>query len=70
MSNVEKMFTHLGKTTKVIGKNRTKTYNEMYDYVSKLQDSGDLKTHGNYLNSNQLAESIYEKIKPLVNIKN
>ena len=70
MSNVKKMFAHLGKTTKVIGKNRTRIYNEIYDYISELQDSGDLKTHGNYLNSNQLAESIYEKKYYLKDLEN
>ena len=61
MSKIKKMFAHQGKTTKVIGKNRTKIYNEIYDYISNLQDSGDLPQHKNYLNNNELAESIYTK---------
>ena len=61
MSKIKKMFAHEGKTTKVIGKNRTKIYNEIYDYISNLQDSGDLPQHKNYLNNNELAESIYTK---------
>ena len=39
MSKIKTMFAHQGKTTKVIGKNRTKIYNEIYDYISNLQDS-------------------------------
>ena len=55
------MFNYEGKTTKVIGKNRTKIYNEIYDYISNMQDTGELPIHTNYLNENELAQSIYEK---------
>ena len=70
MPNVKKMFDYKGKTTKVIGKNRTKIYNEIYDYISNMQDTGELPTHPNYLNGNELAQSIYEKKYYLKDLEN
>jgi len=70
MPNVKKMFDYKGKTTKVIGKNRTKTYTEIYDYISNMQDTGELPTHPNYLNGNELAQSIYEKKYYLKDLEN
>ena len=60
MSNIENMFKYQGKTTKVIGASRTKTYKELYDHVSSLQGNK-LPFNGNYLGDNELAQNIYEK---------
>ena len=37
MIDIENMFKYQGKTTKVIGSSRTKTYKEVYDHISSLQ---------------------------------
>ena len=52
MSELQKMFNYQGKTTKVIGTTRTKAYQEIYNYISELQESKTIKTHENYLNDN------------------
>ena len=61
MSELQKMFDYQGKTTKVIGTNRAKAYQEIYNYISDLQESKTIKTHENYLNDNELAQNIYAK---------
>ena len=69
MSNIENMFKYQGKTTKVIGTSRTKTYKELYDHVSSLQGNK-LPFNGNYLGDNELAQNIYEKKYYLKNLNN
>ncbi|MBI65379.1 MAG: ribonucleoside-diphosphate reductase, adenosylcobalamin-dependent [Candidatus Marinimicrobia bacterium] len=64
------MFNYQGKTTKVIGTTRTKAYQEIYNYISELQESKTIKTHENYLNDNELAQNIYEKKYYLKNLEN
>tara|TARA_B100002051_G_scaffold136099_1_gene129250 strand:+ start:391 stop:2910 length:2520 start_codon:yes stop_codon:yes gene_type:complete len=61
MSQYQNMFSFEGKTTKLIGRARTKVYNETYDYLTEKQNGNDLPFHGNYLGDNELAKSIYEK---------
>ena len=61
MSNYEKMFSYNGKTTKLIGPLRTKTYNEIYQYISEKQKNKELPFNGSYLGENELAKTIYEK---------
>ena len=61
MSQYQNMFRFEGKTTKLIGRARTKVYNETYDYLTEKQNSNDLPFHGDYLGDNELAKSIYEK---------
>jgi len=55
------MFNFEGKTTKLIGRARTKVYNETYNYLTEKQNSKNLPFHGNYLGDNELAKNIYEK---------
>ena len=61
MTQIEKMFAHQGKTTKLIGKTRTKIYNDLFTYISEKIDSKELPFNGNYLDNNELAQNIYEK---------
>ena len=69
MIDIENMFKYQGKTTKVIGSSRTKTYKEMYDYISSLQGNK-LPYNGDYLGDNELAQTIYEKKYYLKNLNN
>ena len=55
------MFQYEGKTVKIIGKSRVKTYEELYNYVENLQQNHELGLHKNYLGNNVLAKNIYEK---------
>ena len=61
MSEIKNMFSHQGKTQKVVGETRIKAYKETYEYLTQLQDKNELPFHGNYLDDNQLAQSIYTK---------
>ena len=47
MSNtaVENMFTHDGKTVKIIGKTRNKTYQDLYMQLSQLQKEKEIPVH-------------------------
>ena len=51
MSNqpIESMFRHQGKTVNIIGKNRTKIYQELYKDITELQANNELPVHDNYL---------------------
>ena len=69
MIDIENMFKYQGKTTKVIGTSRTKTYKEIYDHISSLQGNK-LPYDGNYLGDNELAKTIYEKKYYLKNLNN
>jgi ribonucleoside-diphosphate reductase alpha chain len=57
----QNMFDHRGKTTRVIGESRIRVYRDLYNHIEKLQESGELPTHENYLGGNELAENIYSK---------
>ena len=70
MSEIKKMFNYRGKTTKVIGSTRTKSYHETYQHLTDLQNKKDLPFHGNYLGDNKLAESIYQKKYYLKDLEN
>ena len=61
MTQIEKMFSYEGKTTQLIGKTRSKIYEELYNYISDKQNNNELSFHGNYLGENELAHNIYEK---------
>jgi len=61
MSKIERMFDYEGKTTKIIGPEKTETYKEIYNHISDQQKSKNLETHPNYLGDNELSKSIYEK---------
>ena len=49
MSKIERMFDYEGKTTKIIGPEKTETYKEIYNHISDQQKSKNLETHPNYL---------------------
>ena len=61
MNQIEKMFTHKGKSSKLIGDAKSKLYEEIYNYISDKQQNNDLPFHGDYLGDNELAKNIYEK---------
>ena len=63
MSNraVENMFKHTGKTVTIIGKNRIKTYQDLYLQLSELQKNKKIPVHSDYLGDNDLAKNIYKK---------
>ena len=61
MNQIEKMFTHQGKSSKLIGDNRTKIYHEVYNHLSEKQKVKELPFNGDYLGDNDLAKNIYEK---------
>ena len=63
MSNqpIESMFRHQGKTVNIIGKNRTKIYQELYKDITELQANNELPVHDNYLGDNELAQNLYKK---------
>ena len=61
MSDISSMFEYKGKTTKLIGEPRTQAYQEVYNYLSQLQQNNDLPFNGNYLDDNELADNIYQK---------
>ena len=60
MENAKNMFKYQGKTTKIIGAQRIKTYQMLYNHIDKMQGK-ELPVHGNYLGDNELAQNIYEK---------
>ena len=57
---INNMFQHEGKTVKIIGKSRIKTYQELYDYIEYLQRNNEVGKHHNYLGDNELARNIYK----------
>ena len=69
MDSINNMFKHQGKTTRVIGASRTKSYKELYEHISSLQGNK-LAFDGNYLGDNELAKNIYEKKYYLKNLNN
>ncbi len=69
MKQIEKMFSHEGKTTKVVGTSRIKAYKEIYKHISEKQGN-ELPYHGDYLGGNVLAKSIYQKKYFLKNLEN
>ena len=69
MKQIEKMFSHEGKTTKVVGTSRIKAYKEIYRHISEKQGN-ELPYHGDYLGDNELAKSIYQKKYFLKDLEN
>ena len=59
--SIRDMFKHEGKTVKIMGKNRLKTYKELYEYIEELQQDKQIKKHNNYLGDNVLAQNLYQK---------
>ena len=58
MNQIEKMFSHKGKSSKLIGDNRSKIYHEVYNHLTEKQKSKELQYNGNYLADNELAKNI------------
>ena len=61
MNKINDMFSYEGKTTKLIGANRTKTYNELYNHITDKQNDKSLSYNGDYLGDNELAQKNYLK---------
>ncbi|MBW6458375.1 MAG: ribonucleoside-diphosphate reductase, adenosylcobalamin-dependent, partial [FCB group bacterium] len=55
------MFKHRGKFTKMVGEERIRNYQHVYEHLVAEIENGNLPKHENYLNHNELAESIYQK---------
>jgi len=69
-SQIDLMFKHQGKASKLIGPQRLKAYQEAYDHIANMQNEKKLPTHDNYLGDNELAKNIYEKKYFLKNLNN
>ena len=61
MNDIKKMFSHKGKSSKLIGNLRSKVYEELYNHISEKQKNKELDYHGDYLGDNELAKNIYTK---------
>ena len=61
MNQIDVMFKHKGKASKLIGTQRLKAYMEAYNHVSNMQAYGSLPSTNDYLGDNDLAKNIYEK---------
>ena len=61
MNDIKKMFSHKGKSSKLIGNLRSKVYEELYNHISEKQKNKELDFHGDYLGENELAKNIYTK---------
>ena len=61
MKDFPQMFSHDGKSVKLIGKKRINTYKKLYEYIEELQDKNIVKTHENYLDDNELAQIFIQK---------
>lgn len=70
MNDIKKMFSHKGKSSKLIGNLRSKVYEELYDYISEKQKNKELDFHGDYLGENELAKNIYTKKYFLKDLEN
>ena len=71
MKKINDMFAYEGKTTKLIGINRTKTYNELYNHISDKQNDKSLP-YAHYLKAMCYYESIEDEKRdsaPLINAK-
>lgn len=64
------MFHFEGKTTKIMGKKRVGTYNELYEYLSDEMETGILPSDIDYLGDNELAKNIYRKKYFLKDLEN
>jgi ribonucleoside-diphosphate reductase alpha chain len=55
------MFKYRGKFTKMVGEEKIRSYQNLYEHLQSEIDAGNLPEHEDYLNSNELAENIYSK---------
>lgn len=70
MNDIKKMFSHKGKSSKLIGNLRSKVYEELYNHISEKQKNGELGFNGKYLSDNELAKNIYTKKYFLKDLEN
>ncbi len=70
MNDIKKMFSHKGKSSKLIGSLRSKVYEELYNHISDKQQNKELDFHGDYLGDNELAKNIYTKKYFLKDLEN
>lgn len=55
------MFKYRGKFSKMVGEEKIRSYQNLYEHLQAEVEAGNLPIHGNYLNHNELAENIYKK---------
>ncbi len=55
------MFKYRGKFTKMVGEEKIRSYQNLYEHLQAEIEAGNLPVHKNYLNHNDLAENIYKK---------
>ena len=55
------MFKYRGKFTKMVGEEKIRNYQNLYEHLQAEIEAGNLPVHDNYLNHNDLAENIYKK---------
>lgn len=55
------MFKYRGKFSKMVGEDKIKSYQNLYEHLRAEIEMKNLPVHENYLNDNELAESIYKK---------
>ena len=70
MNEIDVMFKHEGKASKLIGTQRLKAYESAYRHITQMQDNETLEVSDNYLGDNELAKNIYEKKYYLKNLDN
>ncbi len=55
------MFKYRGKFTKMVGEEKIRSYQNLYQHLKAEVEAGNLPEHESYLGDNELAKSIYEK---------
>jgi len=58
---MQRMFSHRGKLTSCVGDAGVRDYRAVYEHVAKLQKSGELPVHHDYLGGDELAENVYRR---------
>ncbi|MDZ7822517.1 MAG: hypothetical protein U5N26_12320 [Candidatus Marinimicrobia bacterium] len=56
------MFRYRGKFSKMVGEEKIRSYQNLYEHLLTEMEMKNLPVHKNYLNNNELAENIYKKI--------
>jgi len=55
------MFSYRGKFARMLGEDKIRSYQKIYEHLKSEVEAGNLPVHENYLNDNELAKSIYSK---------
>jgi ribonucleoside-diphosphate reductase alpha chain len=58
---IEEMFAHKSKLAKLVDPARIAAYKSLYAMLVKMQQSGEIQVHEDYLGGNELAKNIYHK---------